>query len=144
MIRQCDEARLWTIGQAARALGVAASTLRFWESQGLVRPAQRTASGYRLYGPEQLERLRFVRAAQQVGFRLEDIRTLLALDGDCPACRAEVRRLLEARLAAIEAKLAELKRVRAILGRALARCRRSSSGCAVLQTLRPDSEGVRR
>ncbi len=142
MVRRCRESTLWTIGQAARAAGVPASTLRFWESQGLLRPAERTASGYRLYGPAELERLRFIRAAQQVGFRLEDIRSLLELDERCPECRAQVRRILEARLEAIEQRLSELKRVRAMLGRALARCRRSAGPCAVLEMLRPPGAGA--
>ncbi len=137
--------RLMTIGTLAARAGVAASTIRFYESEGLLAPVSRSPSGYRLYGSDELERLLLIRAAQRIGFTLEDIHTLLVLmDQPHAACRAQVRRLLETRLAAVEAKLQELKRVRVILGRALARCRRSDGGCAVLEALRPTREGAAR
>ena len=66
-----------TIGQVAGAVGVPISTLRFYERQGLMHWTQRSDAGYRLYDPAAVERLRFIRGGQAVGFTLEDIRTLL-------------------------------------------------------------------
>lgn len=117
---------------------MAASTLRYYEREGLVRPTERSDAGYRLYDGDAVERLQFIRAAQAVGFTLDDIRALLELDsGDTRTCQAEVQPLIERRMAEIDRKVKDLKRVRAALGRALDRCRRSNGECAVLKELSP-------
>jgi DNA-binding transcriptional MerR regulator len=129
---------LLTIGQAARAAGVAATTLRYYERERLLRPSSRTPAGYRLYDSNAVERLRLIRAAQVVGFALDDIRRLLELDAsDVRTCRSEVQPLLEHRIAEVDRKIADLKRVRTALARALERCRASAGECAVLVELLP-------
>lgn len=125
---------LLTIGEVARAGEVPASTLRYYERQGLVRPAQRSRAGYRLYEAEAVERLEFIRAGQAVGFTLDDIRALLELNGDSP-CK-QVQALIERRLAEVDDKLTDLQRVRRALADALERCRRSKKGCAVVADLK--------
>ena len=125
---------LMTIGQVAEAVGLATSALRYYERAGLLRPAQRSRAGYRLYDPSAVEQLEFIRAGQAVGFTLDDIRALLALD-DNSSCK-QVQTLIERRLAEVDAKLADLKRVRATLANALTRCRSSRKGCAVLADLK--------
>ena len=132
---------MMTVGEAAKAVGVAPSTLRYYERQGLITPSGRSRSAYRLYDQEAVERLAFIRAAQGVGFTLNDIRTLLELDADAP--REKVRALLERRLTEVEAKLINLKRVRAALSDALGRCLQSRKGCAVVADLR-EKQYVRR
>lgn len=128
---------LLTIGDLARTGGVPTTTLRYYEREGVLTPVQRSASGYRLYAVEAIDRLEFVRSAQSVGFTLNDIRTLLNLDeGQNKTCRAEVQRLLSKRLADVDEKMKGLKRVRVALGRALDRCRNSNGECAVLKQLR--------
>lgn len=67
---------LFTIGQAAQAVGVPATTLRYYEREGVLGPAVRSRAGYRLYDTAAVERLEFVRSAQAVGFTLDDIRVL--------------------------------------------------------------------
>lgn len=135
---------LVTIGQAAAAAGLAATTLRYYEREGLLRPASRSHAGYRLYDAAAVERLRFIRAAQAVGFTLEDIRVLLDLDPDDPrVCQSEVQGLLERRLADVRQKMRDLKRVQGVLGRALEGCRRSQAACPVLKELRPDKNAGR-
>lgn len=67
-----------TIGQLAKHSGVSRSTLRYYEEQGLLRPASRTAAGYRLYKQEASETLRFIQRAQRLGFSLNDIRQMLS------------------------------------------------------------------
>ena len=129
---------LLTIGQTAEQAGLATSALRFYEREQLIRPAQRTRAGYRLYDPAAVERLRFIRAGQAIGFTLKDIRALMVLDGDSP-CKP-VRALIEQRLADVDAKLADLESVRATLADALRRCRRSRKGCAVVADLKRTSK----
>lgn len=68
---------LLRIGQLAAASGFKARTLRYYEAVGLLRPATRTASGYRLYGPDAVERLNLVRRARVLGLPLADIRQIL-------------------------------------------------------------------
>ena len=81
---------LMTIGEVARAVGVATPTLRYYEQEGLLSPTTRSRAGYRLYDAQAIEQLRFIRSAQAVGFTLDDIRTLLSLDaGNAKSCQAE-------------------------------------------------------
>ena len=123
-----------TIGQVARTVGVAATTLRYYEREGLLTPTARNAAGYRFYDSQAVERLEFIRSAQAVGFTLDDIRALLQLNGDSP-CK-QVQSLIERRLAEVDEKLADLTRVRSTLAGALERCRRSKKGCAIVADLK--------
>ena len=125
--------RQMTIGQVAAAVGVAATTLRFYEREGILAPALRSKSGYRLYDESAVERLAFIRSAQAVGFTLEDIRALLQLDARV-SCK-DVQSVIERRLADVNARLADLRRVRGALSDAMQRCRKSKKGCAILVDL---------
>ncbi len=130
--------QMMSIGEVARAVGLASSTLRYYEQEGLLAATMRNGAGYRLYDAQAVERLRFIRAAQAAGFTLNDIRTLSALEPeDGRACREEVQPIIERRIAEIDQKIKDLKRLRAELGRALDRCRGSNGECAVLKDLRP-------
>ncbi len=125
------------IGQLAKAAEVPTTTVRYYERAGLLAAPERSASGYRVYDERSVERLRFIRAAQGVGFSLNDIRELLALDSKS-SCKS-VQRLLEHRIGELDRKLAEMKFVRTTLGKALNRCRKSRRGCPVLVDLRKRS-----
>ena len=96
----------FTIGQLAAAAGVPTSTLRYYERSGLLRPSARSASNYRLYSNEDLEKLRFIRAAQASGFRLEDVTKLLR-----PASCGKVQGLIGERLDEVGQRMKELRRV---------------------------------
>lgn len=89
----------YRIGEAARCVGMSVEGLRFYERRGLVRPARRTASGYRLYGEAQVDSLRFIRAAQEMGFSLREIQGLLTLregtDDSCSSMRGQLQDKLE-------------------------------------------------
>ena len=71
---------MYRIGELAKACGVKADTLRFYEKNGLISPGIRNESGYRLYGEQDKRRLEFIIRAKSVGFSLADIGELLALD----------------------------------------------------------------
>ncbi|HEX4872973.1 MAG TPA: heavy metal-responsive transcriptional regulator [Nevskiaceae bacterium] len=123
-----------TIGAAARAAGVAIDTLRYYERSGLLDPAQRSGSGYRLYGPAEVARLRFIRQAKALGFRLDDIADLLRLQ-DGGGDRVEVRDKARVRLADLDRKIRELSAIRAALAGLLARCHGSGplAGCPIIE-----------
>jgi DNA-binding transcriptional MerR regulator len=97
------------ISQLAERSGVPASTLRFYESSGLL-PAERSGSGYRLYGDEAVRRLAFIDAAKHLGLPLEEIGELLGVweSGACAQVKADLRPRIANRLADAERRAAEL------------------------------------
>ncbi|MEK7794685.1 MAG: MerR family DNA-binding protein [Candidatus Hydrogenedentota bacterium] len=105
--------------------------------QGLLEPAGRSEGNYRLYGEESLERLRFIRAAQDAGFTLQDVTGLLDLrDGKSAPC-AEVRGLVEARLLQLETRLRELREAKRTLEGLVKVCREAADPehCRVIEQL---------
>jgi MerR family copper efflux transcriptional regulator len=124
------------IGQLARGAGVAVSTVRYYERSGLIRPERRTAANYRVYGVLALERLRFIRAAKESGFTLDDIATLVALT-DRKTAPPRVQALIRQRLADLDRRIAELVEMRRVLGRSLRACRAAEKGgsCRILEDL---------
>lgn len=108
------------ISQLAERSGVPATTLRFYESAGLLA-AQRTSSGYRAYGEDAVRRLAFIGAAKRLGLSLEDIAELLAVwqAGACAQVKADLRPRVVARLAEAEQRADELAAFRASLHSAL-------------------------
>ena len=130
-----------TIGRIARASGVAIETIRYYEREGLLQPPERSASGYRLYTPEAVERLRFIQRAKRLGFSLQEIGTLLDLsDQDAPS--AEVRALASDKLAVIEARLRDLQGMREALSALVARCdgRGDAAHCPIIGALSDGGE----
>lgn len=101
-----------TVGQIAREAQVDAWTVRFYEKEELLPKAKRTAAGYRLYEPELAERIRFIKKAQHLGLRLEEIREILELSdrGSCPC--GHVRQVLKAKLAELEQKMQDWQHLR--------------------------------
>ena len=135
--RRFDLARQFTISQLAKAGGIPTTTVRYYERIGLVEPEDRSYGNYRLYGDESLKKLKFIRAAQAVGFTLEDVKSLLADDhGDTPTC-GSVQGLIEDRLADIEERLKDLRHVRKVLKSALEQChqQKKSDCCHVVKGL---------
>lgn len=100
------------IGELARQTGVSPKTLRFYEDEGLLEPAARTPSGYRVYDAETVDRLRFIRDGQGAGLTLRQIRQVLEIrDGGQPPCQ-HVGELIEERLADVRRRIAELQATR--------------------------------
>ena len=112
----------YTIGQLAKGAGVPTSTIRFYERQGLFKPDARSGSNYRYYGQSSLDRLRFIRAAQSIGFSLKDVRELLSLThADEPPCE-DVLTLTRHRLADVRERIKELRHVEKVLSKSIDAC----------------------
>lgn len=131
----------YTISQLAQAVDVPTTTLRYYERAGLLHPEDRSQGNYRLYSDESLRRLKFIRAAQAIGFTLDDVKTLLeSHEDENPSCR-DVQVLIHERLAQIEDRLKDLLQVQRVLKSAMAKCKTSGrmDCCHVIQTLRSKS-----
>ena len=127
----------YTISQVAKAAEIPTTTVRYYERAGLVEPDDRSAGNYRLYGEESLQKLRFIRAAQAIGFTLDDIKALLEQTEDQhPACR-DVQVLIEERLSDIKRKMKDLRHVQGVLQTSLDECQKSNAAecCHVIETL---------
>ena len=98
-----------TVKDTAARVGLPSRTLRYYDRIGLVCPP-RTASGYRIYRPQDEGKLRFIRQAKTLGFSLEEIRELMevAEQGSCTEVFPQVRRLLDEKIAAIAAQMVDL------------------------------------
>jgi MerR family gold-responsive transcriptional activator of gol and ges genes len=97
------------IGQAAKASGVSAKMIRYYESVGLIPAAGRTASGYRVYSQTEVQILRFIRRSRDLGFSVSKIADLLALWRDRTRHSADVKRIATGQIAELEARIAEMQ-----------------------------------
>lgn len=129
-----------TIGEVARRVGIGVETVRFYERQGLIKAPPRSAAGYRLYPDEAVERLRFVRRAKELGFTLSEIGVLLELRVRTRSPCGEVKALAGARLADVEARIADLSRIADVLRRMVAACDAGvpQGACPILAALAPE------
>jgi MerR family Zn(II)-responsive transcriptional regulator of zntA len=98
-----------TIGKIAFLAQVSADTLRYYEREHLIMPTAKSAGGYRLYERDALRRIRFIKQAQQCGFNLSEIRSLLAMRGDNAACCRDVRRVALDKKLHLEAKVKAMR-----------------------------------
>lgn len=127
-------------GQLAKRAGVTPDTVRYYEREGLLPSPRRTASGYRDYGDDALEDLRFIKKAQALGLKLGDVRDVLEIaSGGKPPCE-HVRATVTARLTEVEARLRELRGLRATLRETLERLDRAPAPragcrCAVIEAM---------
>ncbi len=122
-------------GQLAKAAGINPETLRFYERQGILPEPPRSRGGFRLYGEEDLKRLRFVGMAKKHGFTLKEIRELLELRVDSRTSCEEVRQIAEEKLTLIDQKLQELQRMKKALQHLVASCHHqgASGDCPILE-----------
>ncbi|MFB4273788.1 MULTISPECIES: MerR family transcriptional regulator [unclassified Nonomuraea] len=124
------------IGQVAREAGVSVDTVRFYERRGVLPPARRRPSGYRVFGPSAVERIRMAKALQELGFTLDEVTDALAAhDAGGATCDSE-RWRLEVVVERIDAKMAELARARRAAVESLADCR--AGHCRLLPSPRTD------
>ncbi|KWB63772.1 Cu(I)-responsive transcriptional regulator [Burkholderia ubonensis] len=110
------------IGDASRASGVSTKMIRYYEQVGLLMPAKRSDSGYRIYGADEIHVLRFIRQARHLGFLVEDIRKLLALWQDRSRASAEVKSIALGHVAELDEHITELTDMRNTLVDLAAHC----------------------
>ena len=134
-------ATTYRIGQLATAADVPTSTLRYYERVGILRPGNRSAGNYRLYDEGDLERVRFIRAAQATGFTLDDVKVLLELRVASGARCEDIQVLMEDRLSGVKNRMKDLRHVERVLKSFLTKCRESNrqGHCAVIDELNATS-----
>jgi MerR family Zn(II)-responsive transcriptional regulator of zntA len=127
-----------TIGKLAALADTSTDTLRYYEREGLIEPADRTESGYRLYDKDSARRIHFIKQAQHCGFTLTEIRDLLVLRNRDAACCGDVRnRAIEKKLQ-LEHKIKAMKSMSKALDHLIADCAneaRPVGECTILAAL---------
>lgn len=134
----------FAIGTIAKRVGVAIDTIRYYERAGLLPAPARRASGYRTYDEATLVQLRFIRRAKGLGFTLDEIRDLLALSRDRQNGVKAVKRRAQERLATMDARIADLQRVRAGLVTLIDACpgHGGPDRCPILRALTDEAEAT--
>lgn len=128
-----------TIGRLAEAAAVNVETVRFYQRSSLIEEPARPSNGYRTYDDADVRRIRFIKRAQLLGFTLDEISSLLKLEGS-QTCFS-TRDLAAKKLAMVEAKLNDLLAMKTALAGMVARCDsegRSGGGCPIIQALIDD------
>lgn len=110
------------IGKAAQATGVSAKMIRYYEAQGLIRPADRTEGNYRDFSERDLNDLHFIRRARNLGFSMEEIGRLLSLWRDDARPSREVKALAEKHVADLDARIREMREMADTLRRLADSC----------------------
>jgi len=124
------------IGQAAKRTGLSAKMIRYYESIGLLKPASRTDSGYRLYGPDDLHSLTFIKRSRDLGFSLEEVAKLLTLWQDRQRASADVKALASEHIADLNRRIEELVSLRDTLSELVAHCHGDDRpDCPILKDL---------
>jgi MerR family mercuric resistance operon transcriptional regulator len=126
-----------TIGRLARAADVGVETIRYYQDRKLL-PVPASEGAFRRYPMSLVERIRFIKRAQELGFSLEEVRELLQLEDG--SHRKSIQRVAAGRLSQIEAKLADLKRMQRVLKELLTKCEHTGADlpCPIIGTIRDD------
>ena len=127
-----------TIGEAAKLSGVNIETIRYYEREGIVPAADRSANGRRLYDVAAIARLRFIRRCRDLGFPISDVRTLLDLSDNASRQCDDVRAISELHLSDVRERLADLQELEAALSELVQSCVDAQSECPTLKQLFAD------
>lgn len=129
---------MMTISKLAEAAGVNVETIRFYQRRGLLAEPEKPLGGIRRYAHDDVARVLFIKAAQRIGFTLDEIEQLLDLDDGmhCPEARA----IAEHKLGVVRDRLADLQRIEAALAKLVDRCatRRGPVSCPLIDALQPE------
>lgn len=130
---------MFRIGELAKLADVTPDTIRYYEKQQMMDHEVRTEGGFRLYSESDLQRLKFIRYAKQLGFTLETIRELLSIrvDPEHHTCQ-ESKSIVQSRLREVESKIKELQHMKRSLQRLNDACcgsAHSSEYCSILEAL---------
>lgn len=124
------------IGTVAEKSGVPAKTIRYYETIGLIRPAERRPNGYRNYSAADMRTLNFIRRARSLGFSVEEVRDLLDLWRDQKRTSAAVKALAMRHLETLDRKIAELEAMRRAVADLVKRCRGDDRpDCPIIEEL---------
>ena len=124
------------IGEAARQSGLPPKTIRYYEETGLIRPATRAGNGYRDYSTTDVHKMRFVRHARELGFSVDECAGLLSLYEDKNRQAADVKALVNAHIAGIDAKIADLASMKSTLAHLVSCCAGDARPeCPILDSL---------
>ena len=131
-----------TIGELATKAHVGVETVRFYERQGLIEQPQKPSKGFRRYPPETVRRIQFMRRAKGLGFTLKEISELLDLRFDPERSCVEVREIAETKISDVERRIADLEKIRTVLGELVKACKGKGavSECPILDAL--DEDGI--
>ena len=127
----------FTIGKVAEASGVGVETIRFYERQGLIDQPKPRRTAFREYPSETVDRIRFIKRAQELGFTLSEVAELLTLAGKTDASRQSVKALAAKKLIAIREKLADLKQMESTLAKLVNECSGKGPllGCPIIDAI---------
>lgn len=133
-----------TIGAVAKRAGLGVETIRFYEKEGLIDSPARTAANYRIYSPQVVTRLQFIKRAKDLGFTLREVSELLTLRQDPHAMKKDVKHQVEAKIADIDGKIRDLRRIRDTLA-SLDKCcdgEGSADDCPILKALETETADI--
>lgn len=127
----------FTIGKVAKAAGVGVETIRFYERQGLIKQPTPQRTSFREYSTSVVDRVRFIKRAQELGFTLSEVSELLELTDRTGASRKSVKELAGKKLIAIREKLADLKQMELTLARLVNDCSGKGPlvGCPIIEAI---------
>ena len=128
-----------TISKLAKEVGVNVETIRFYERKSLIEQPVKPETGYRHYSDEIVNRVRFIKRTQELGFSLKEIENLLKLN-DAPC--SQVQDLAEAKLESVADKIRDLKKLQKALNELVGLCHSNSdkNTCPVIDSLQPNSK----
>ena len=133
-----------TVGKLAALADVSANAVRFYEREGLMQVPAKTESGYRLYGPQAVLRLRFIKQAQHCCFTLSEIQALLQLRDEASSCCNDVRSKVIDKKLELEARIKAMKAMSEALDQLIADCSndaRPAEDCSILASLSGSAKG---
>lgn len=125
---------MYTIGQIAQRAGVTKETIRYYEREGLVEEPPRRKSGYRQYSDEAIERIKFIKRIQELGFSLKEVKQILTMvENDTDSC-TNLSQLTRQKMAAIQEKIEHLEKSKAVLKKMTQACtgRDTLKACPIL------------
>lgn len=132
----------YRIGDAARASGISAANIRYYEKEGLLAPKARQDNDYRVYSAAEVHTLRFIRLCRAMDMSLDEVRTLLALDlrkkSDCAAADAALRE----HIGHVRERLAELRALQKNLLSLQARCHGDGDRCHIIEALHEQADAA--
>lgn len=134
-----DTSKTLSTSEVADRAGVNVQTVRYYERRGLLPEPPRSERGHRQYGGEHVDRIRFVKRAQDLGFSLDEAEELLQLRVTPEADRADVRAKTEAKIEEVRDRIRDLRRIETTLEELVEKCEGhgSTSDCPILHAIEP-------